>query len=472
MIKKNPLHRIEYDCYPANYEEPWVIAVGGSRPDKNRISGSDYGYTIDMLAPAGDPNSGDSVWFDQYGTIICSNNNNNNWNETFTLANIQQDIGTKEITDPMFTYRGFGGNSAAAPHVSGSAGLLLSQFYNSPLKLEPEDVSGILKASAWRGDQDRDITDSLRYWRKYSGWGHLDVGKAFEMMDSTIGLSTTNLYTLKHFHFEDSLDYGDWSDKRYYSFQICWDPSIVGNPDIKKKYGNWQYILNDNGTGITGMPFSYQAKVRTVTRTVTLPHMWVIDTVSSPLFAWGRSGGIDEKSGWNFSQLNWQTGWSKVTSSTGGDTLNEGIFHSHGTTFTVVTAQYDVWGWNQDSNDYKTYIGHVPDDSLMGVNFSVFGRKDVTFQSVKKETPIQNDNITVVVSDQMYVRFTSAEDLPIVKLELFDILGKPMFSKEYGWVGKGKNVLSISSHELPSGTYIVRLSGDSFVSSKTFQIIR
>lgn len=468
--KEETIHKIDNDCYPANYEESWVIAVGGSRPDKERISGSDYGYTIDMIAPAGDPNSGDSVWFDQYGKIICSNSNNNNWNMTFSTANIQQDNGLAEVTNPMYTYRGFGGNSAAAPHVSGSAGLLLSQFYNTALKLEPEDVAGILKASAWRGDKDRDSTDSLTYWRKYSGWGHLDIGHAFEMMDSSVGLSTKNLYTLKHFHYEDSLEYGDWSDKGYYFFQICWDPAIAGNPGFKKKYGNWQYLLNDNSAGGTGMPYSYQAKVRTVTRTVTLPNMWVIDTNNSPLFAWGRSGGLDEKSGWNFSQFNWQTGWSRVVSSTGGDTLNESIFHSQGTTFNVVTAQYDVWAWNQDSNDYKTYVGHVPDDTLMGVNFSVFGRKDVTFQSVKRQLPIRNDNISVTVGDNLNVDFILDEDISAMNLEVFDILGKFISSKQIGWTSSGKNRISTPMQHLPSGSYILRLSGDGFVSSKTFQI--
>jgi hypothetical protein len=108
----------------------------------------------------------------------------------------------------------------------------------------------------------------------------------------------------------------------------------------------------------------------------------------------------------------------------------------------------------------------------MGVNFSVFGRKDVTFQSVKKETPIHRDNIVVTVSDQIYVGFTSGEDIPSVRIELFDILGKPITSKEFGWINKGKNLLSFQLPNSPSGTYILRLSGDNFIASKALQIIR
>ncbi|MEO8087602.1 MAG: S8 family serine peptidase [Bacteroidota bacterium] len=458
------------NSYPANYEEPWIIAVGGSQPNKTRISGSDYGYTMDMLAPAGDPTVGDVVDTDQFGNpIICSNNNNNNWNETFTIANLQTDQGLLEIDSPKHTVHGWGGNSAAAPHVTGSAGLLLSTFYGNPLKLEPEDVGGILKASAFR-------PSGTNSYQLEVAWGHLDIGHAYQMMDQIPDvMNSGNLYFLQHFHFEDSLKFGQWSDKRYYTFPICWDPSVVSTDTIKKRYAKWQYILNDNHNE-GGYPYSYMAKVRTVSDTVTLPPEWVIDSTNSPLFAWGRSGGIGEKSGWSFSQMNWQTGWSRVTDCTGGDTVNEGIFHNQGRTFTVVTAQYDAWGWVDSTANYTNHIGHVPDDSLLGVNFSVFGRKDLTYSGVKTYTQASgNENLLVSVSpqgDKLIARYFSEREIEHPKLEIYDMLGRFMTSFSESHADQGWNSMTCPIHQLVSGSYICRVSGSGFTQSRRFQILK
>jgi len=139
--------------WPVDYEEPWIIAVGGSQPNRTRIPTANYGNTMDIIAPAGDPTNGDDMGTDLLGYHYkCSNSNDGgNWNETFTIANVQQDSADMEITHPLHTFRGFGGTSASAPHVAGSAGLILSHFINDTInKLEPEDVAGILKASAYR----------------------------------------------------------------------------------------------------------------------------------------------------------------------------------------------------------------------------------------------------------------------------------------------------------------------------------
>ncbi|MCP4656425.1 MAG: S8 family serine peptidase [bacterium] len=133
--------------YPADYDKWWVIAVGASNEDDTREQseawGSNYGNGIDVVAPG--------------------------------VTGMVQTTARVEI----LPYDSFQGTSAAAPHVSGIAALLLSVRPD----LHHSDVEGIIKASA-----EKVRTDLYNYdsdgWHPEMGFGRVNAADALDMLSS------------------------------------------------------------------------------------------------------------------------------------------------------------------------------------------------------------------------------------------------------------------------------------------------
>ena len=258
-------------------------------------------------------------------------------------------------------------------------------------------------------------------------------------------------------------------DSTAYFFNIPWSLHAIGAISNSSLDNHHKYQLNYFGNHTI-----YYAKIRPVTKTIALDSIWDVNA-DAPLFAWGRSGGINEPSGWNMSQENFQTGWSRVTDCTGGNLLNEGIFHSQSTTFTVKTAQYDVWGYDTISRAYTAYLGHCPPDSLMGVNFSVFGRKNLAHNSVNSTADGNSSSILEVNPsvDHIEIKYFTEKGIEHPKFEIFDLLGRHITSTIQGeHASQGWNTYKLNNLSLPSGSYICRVSGSSFNQSKSFHIVR
>ena len=139
--------------YPAAYDD-YVIAVGATRYDETRASYSDYGSSLDLVAPGGD------VYADQnedgYGDGVLQQ----------TFKPYETFVVKADPTD--WGYWFFDGTSMAAPHVSGVAALLLAQ---DPT-LTPDQIRNALESTAEDlGNPGRDDT---------YGWGLIDAQAALQ----------------------------------------------------------------------------------------------------------------------------------------------------------------------------------------------------------------------------------------------------------------------------------------------------
>ena len=136
-----------FAVYPACFPDYLVLNVNASntKGEHYQAGGVYYGMELDVMAPG---------------------------HEDIIRTTYWQDVVGKR-------YRKFDGTSAAAPHVTGVAALVMSQankndpFY--PYPIDPEDVEQILQLSA--SDRHQSGYDTL------SGHGLLDAGNALELVE-------------------------------------------------------------------------------------------------------------------------------------------------------------------------------------------------------------------------------------------------------------------------------------------------
>jgi serine protease len=150
--------------FPAAYDD-YVIAVGATRYDETRASYSDYGSSLDLVAPGGD--LGVDQNGDGYGDGVLQ--------QTFKPYE-----GFTNKADPTdWGYWFFEGTSMATPHVSGVAALLLAQ----DLSLTPDEVRDALESTAEDlGASDRD---------DFYGWGLIDAKAALQSVAPDVYLLLT-----------------------------------------------------------------------------------------------------------------------------------------------------------------------------------------------------------------------------------------------------------------------------------------
>ncbi len=136
----------DVSAYPATYKDEWVISVGSSDQNEQKEAISNFGSEMDLLAPG---------LFDMVMTT-------NNGSSAGTL------------------YDNFANTSAAAPHVAGVAGIILS-YMNPPNAvgtnqlLAPEDVEFMVQKYA------KDL--NTPQYDNTTGWGLLNAGSTMQMLE-------------------------------------------------------------------------------------------------------------------------------------------------------------------------------------------------------------------------------------------------------------------------------------------------
>jgi subtilisin family serine protease len=225
--------------YPSDYDNSWVVSVGATDELDNRSiwccgHASNFGNGIDVSAPGSRENV-----FNVFTTTVPGNN----------------------------TYRGFDGTSAAAPHVSGLAALILTEANEQGIQLHHEDVEWIINSSA------EDVNAlNLPGYDDQMGHGRINAGRALEMMNAP--------WELTH-------------------------QSVVGGTVVNTS-GWYNMVFSDPGGGLaSGI---YSVRQHEVQRTVTTPFY------TGDHFVWGR--GANETTGWSGASPNYQIGFCDVVATT------------------------------------------------------------------------------------------------------------------------------------------------------------
>jgi subtilisin family serine protease len=139
--------------YPAAYDA-YVIAVGATRYDETRAYYSNYGSSLDLVAPGGDLNVDQNG--DGYGDGVLQN--------TFGDTTVD------------WAYWFYQGTSMATPHVSGVAALLLTRDPG----LTPDEVRDVLQSTA------EDL--GAAGWDSTYGWGLVDAEAALRSLAEPVHL--------------------------------------------------------------------------------------------------------------------------------------------------------------------------------------------------------------------------------------------------------------------------------------------
>jgi hypothetical protein len=407
------------EIYPALYKDNWLISVGASgsngqhlnaNPESNNENGTgdetfrtSYGGDMDFIAPG---------TFDIIYTTIKTGYSN---------------------------YAHFNGTSAALPHATGAAALLLMHSQDD---LAQEDVEHLLEYSAV--DIVNEPLDYSPGYDEYNGWGRLNAGQAIEMIDPNYD----NLRVV-HFDFEGEYQYEDL---------ICYN-----EPECRFWLSDGYYDICENDM----VPSVSSGVLRKVFISFSIPLDAQYDITPADLGSadkpawWVRSAGANL--------------WDEPVYNTTGDyyDINPGnqLFFEEGPVYedghlSGVIAGYQIIL----PHEYApcTIPSGTPDPVVLPeystgpprLGFSLLATTPANFEgpiiiTAQKEPLIQKQTITAYPNPArneitLSYRLTQAS---VISLNLFDTQGRLLQSLDMAQQAPGAHNIAIDLSALPIGLY-------------------
>ncbi len=165
---------------------PNVFAIGSTNASGKRSSYSDFGFSLDFVAPSNDVESGSGGDGWAGGSYIDGILTTDNTNGGYNPGQLAGDPSGKYVSE-------FGGTSASAPLAAGITGLVLAANPD----LTRDDVYGIYKATSDKvsrgnvnpGENDYDENGFSTHY----GWGRLNACEAVKMAIEMKGVDVTNI---------------------------------------------------------------------------------------------------------------------------------------------------------------------------------------------------------------------------------------------------------------------------------------
>jgi subtilisin family serine protease len=398
-------YNVTDESYPACYADAMVINVGAS--------GSDGQSKSPLNGDISDPCDND---------LISMSGENVDVIAPGTSAVVTKTTASSCAGNPSSAYIAFGGTSSAAAHVSGVAGLILSQANSAATgvdNLSIEDVEWLLQQSA----NNKSFTSGQHY-DSNNGWGLINAGSA-------VGDINNGIYKIQHFALNDSKGTtGNANDNNHQPFSVN-QPITLTEP-----YGDG--ILNAG---------TYMADL----------YKWNIElryTLSDPsdvvVTAWPR---LSASSGWssNYRPLSIDT-WVQLV-------------NYNSTEANLVTWQYDIKTGQTGPVDplypAKVYAGI----SVYTYNSNYSGINKVTSDAYAfgvYPNPAQN---TTMIS----VKVIKSEQ---VSLEIYDMLGALVKTITKEKLQEGNHEFNVSISDMAVGVYQVKLSTETTYSTKKLIVVR
>jgi hypothetical protein len=400
--------------YPANCDDDWVICTTGTGTngafahDTSGIAGplnceftSGWGGDVDIAAPAS-------------GSLILT---------TYATSTTN--------------FQSFGGTSAAAPHVSGAVGLMMSYLNDTTgssnyKNMAPEDCESIIQMTATD-------TDSTGYDR-LTGYGRLNVGRALKKIQ-------------KPFH--DLLHFGTNNYSGYSVSKVQTGSSV--NTKLLERFQSPVPPYNWNQTTSNGFPIIFNVTPYKITSTV-YHNISLQDTI---IGYWPRPSSSVT---WNLYSTIGGTNYLIPRQKLQIISCNNTSAILEGYVYEVKIGTTPIGWWPVDTSYVQSAAGNWAEYSVLVRNYT-----EGVHTNIGKVTPADREiNIypnPASGSQSLEIRTEKVCDLTV---EIYDLMGRKIKSL---YIGKSDNTRTILTHDvssLPNSLYIYSIKIDGQVNMRKF----